>query len=114
MDIHLSQEIREGLNRAERTALHRKNRMRVHAGDEVFQVLRAWDGGFALDLENAPFLRGLVDLYDGARHLYQCLIICSANEGREMIYEYKRQTAAVDAPPRDYAIDENAPVGLLR
>jgi hypothetical protein len=76
-------------------------------------VRRFWEGGFSLDAEGAPQLRGLVDLYDGSRHLYQCLIIASEEASGEMIYEFKRHTAAIDEAPLDFYRDENAPVALI-
>ena len=58
-------------------------------------------------------LRGFVDLYDGARHLYQCLIVASEEDGGQMRYEFKRSTEARDAAPLDFARDEDAPVALI-
>lgn len=111
---YLPKEVREGLEMARKRDLRRRSRLRVHVGEEVFPVLRFWETGFALDLENAPHLRGLVDIYDGARQIYQCLIVASSEENGEMIYEFKRATAVVDNPPVDFYRDENAPVALLR
>ncbi len=113
MSDYLPKEVREGLELARKQSLRKKSRMRVRAGDEVFTILRHWDDGFALDVEDAPRLRGLVDLYDGARHLSQCLIVASEEEDGEMVFEYKRATAAVDHAPLDYAEADNRPVGLL-
>lgn len=113
MTDYLPKEVREGLEAARKRDMQRKSRLRIHAGDEIHTVLRAWDGGFALDAENAPHLRGLVDLYNGGVHLYQCLIVASAEEGGEMVYEFKRSTAATDKAPLDFARDENAPIALL-
>lgn len=113
MSEFLPKEVREGLEQARKRDLKKKSRLRVRVGDEVFRVLRFWDGGFALDLDNAPKLRGLVDLYDGSRHLYQCLIVASDEENGEMRYEFKRNTAAVDKAPIDFAREENAPIALL-
>lgn len=113
MSEYLPKEVREGLERARKRTAARKSRLRVKAGDQTFVILRVWDKGFALDAEDAPHLRGLVDLYDGARHLSQCLIVASAEESGEMVYEYKRSTAATDRAPLDYERDESAPVGLI-
>lgn len=113
MSEFLPKEVREGLELARRLDLKKNARLRVHTDDEIFPVRRFWDGGFALDAENAPQLRGLVDLYDGARHLYQCLIIASEESGGEMIYEFKRNTAAVDKAPLDFYREEGAPVALI-
>ena len=113
MSDFLPKEVREGLEAARKADLKKKSRLRVHAGEEIFPVLRFWDGGFALDMESAPHLRGLVDLYNGGVHLYQCLIVASSEENGEMIYEFKRNTAAVDKAPLDFHRDENAPIALL-
>ena len=113
MSEYLPKEVREGLELARKLALRNKSRMRVRVGDEVYPVLKFWPGGFALDADNAPHLRGLVDLYDGTRHLYQCLIVASEEELGEMKYEFKRSTAVVDRAPLDFAREENAPVALI-
>ena len=76
----------------------------MRVGDQSFTILRHWDAGFALDKEDAPHIRGLVDLYDGARHLSQCLIVASSEDADEMVYEFlvrmyegfERQRAALD------------------
>jgi hypothetical protein len=110
---YLPKEVREGLELARRLDLAKKSRLRVHTDAEIFPVRRFWEGGFSLDAEGAPQLRGLVDLYDGARHLYQCLIIASEESAGEMIYEFKRHTAAVDKAPLDFYHEEGAPVALI-
>jgi len=113
MSEFLPKEVREGLEAARRADKVRKSRLRVQVGEATFPVLRYWDTGFSLDMENAPKLRGLVDLYDGGRHLYQCLIVASSQDGGEMIYEFKRNTAAVDKAPLDFYRDVTAPIALL-
>ena len=113
MSEFLPKEVREGLALARKRDLRKKSRLRVHVGDAVFPVLRFWETGFSLDIEDAPHLRGLVDLYDGARHLYQCLIVASEEMSGEMHYDFKRNTAAVDKAPLDFVRDENAPIALL-
>ncbi len=113
MSEYLPKEVREGLELARKSDLRKKSRLRIHVGEQEFTVLKFWDDGFALDAEDAPHLRGLVDLYDGARHLYQCLIVASEEENGEMRYEFKRSTAALDKAPLDFYRDENAPVALL-
>lgn len=113
MTMFLPKDVQAGLDAARKADLKKKNRLRVKTGDEVFRVLRFQEDGFTLDVENAPHLRGFVDLYDGARHLYQCLVVASVEENGEMFYEFKRATAAADKPALDYVRDENAPVGLV-
>jgi len=113
MSEFLPKEVREGLEMARKRDLKKKSRLRVSVGEQVFPVLKFWETGFSLDIDNAPHLRGLVDLYEGARHLYQCLIIASEEDGGQMKYEFKRSTAAVDRAPLDFVRDENAPVALI-
>lgn len=113
MSDFLPKEVREGLELARKQDLIKKSRLRIHIGEEVFPVLRIWDDGFTLDAVDAPQLRGLVDLYSGSRHLYQCLIVASQEDSGEMVYEFKRKTATVDKAPLDFYRDEDAPVALL-
>ncbi len=114
MTTFLPKEVRDGLEQARSRARRKKARLRV-AVDEftLFPVLEFRNGGFALDAANAPKLRGLVDLYEGSRHLYQCLIVASEEDGTLMRYEFKRSTAAVDRAPLDFAREATAPVALL-
>lgn len=113
MTTFLPKEVAEGLEAARKQALRKNSRLRVQAGTDIFTVLKYWDSGFAVDLQDAPQLRGLVDLYDGSRHLYQCLIVASEEEGDEMRYEFKRNTPAVDSAPLDFERDANKPVALI-
>ncbi|GHF04617.1 hypothetical protein GCM10016455_27360 [Aliiroseovarius zhejiangensis] len=110
---YLPKEVREGLDAARKKDLKKKNRLRIRFNEEVFPILDFWDGGFALDAERAPHLRGLVDLYDGSRHLYQCLIIASEEDNGQMKYEFKWRAEAHDKAPLDFAREENAPVALI-
>lgn len=109
----LTKEIREGLEAARRRDARRKMRLRVQVGEAVFPVLRLWQDGMALDASLTPNLRGLVDVYDGSRHILQCLIVASSTEGGELVFSFKRSTAVLDQPALDYWRDENAPVGFL-
>jgi hypothetical protein len=113
MIYDLPKEVLEGLKQARKRDLQRRNRLRVCSDGQAYPITRFWDGGFALDAESAPHLRGFVDIYDGGRHLYSCLVICSSLEGGERIYEFKRHTAVVDKAPVDFELDANAPVALL-
>lgn len=113
MSTFLSDEVKAGLDAARKKAQRKGSLLRVHVGDAVFPVLRLWETGFALEAENAPKLRGRVDLYHGGVHLYQCLIVASSQEGDEMQYEFKRNTAAVDKAPLDFYRDPETPIALL-
>lgn len=114
MEAFLSKEVLEGMKSARRKEERKTNRLRVHAGDDVFPVLKLWDGGFSVSADDVPQLRGLVDLYMGINHLSQCLIIRAEQVGDTVNYEFKRRTDAVDSAALDYEVDVNAPIALLR
>jgi hypothetical protein len=109
----LPKEVRDGLELARKRSNRRKSRLRVQVGEAVFPVLRFWDDGFALDASMTPNLRGLVDVYDGARHICQCLIVASSVENGELVCDFKRSTMVSDRAPLDFWRDENAPVAFL-
>jgi hypothetical protein len=113
METVFSKEVTLGLEQARQKALRQSSRLRLDVNGELFPVLRMWKSGFAISAEDAPQLRGLVDLYDGATHLFQCLIIKSDEEDGEMRYEFKRATAVSQTAPLDFERSENAPAGLL-
>lgn len=110
---YFSKEVLEGLEAARKRDAKRKSRLRVQVGDQFHPVLRLWDRGFALDAQTAPHLRGLVDLYDGSRHVMQCLIVASTEEAGEIVCDFKWTTGANGAPPADFVKDDDAPVGYL-
>jgi hypothetical protein len=109
----LPKDIADGLAMARSREAARKSRLRVQVGEAVFPVLRFWHDGFAMESALTPKLRGLVDVYDGGRHVFQCLIIASSEEHGQIVYEFKRNTAVRDTAPLDYWRDEHAPVGYL-
>jgi len=113
MIYDLPKEVLEGLNKARKEDYSKKNRLRVMVGDVVFPVLRYWEGGFSLDVKVAPKLRGLVDLYDGANHFAQCLIVLSSVKGGERIFEFKRHTQVVEEAPIDFEKRNDSPVALI-
>lgn len=105
--------------RAELQAAHlqnrrrRKHRLSVHIGDESFPILRMLPSGFEVDREGTPHLRGLVDIFDGPRHLTQALIIASSEADGTMHYEFKRNTPASERPPVDFVRSNDLIQGLL-
>ncbi len=113
MDMHLPPEVQEGLDKARRAALLKSNRLTVEVGGVSYRILRAWPGGFAVEAADAASLRGLVDLYDGPRHLSQCLIVAASEEGGERHFDYKRMTSVVGGQPADFVRAPTAPAALL-
>ncbi|MFQ6547195.1 hypothetical protein AADZ90_004510 [Aestuariibius sp. 2305UL40-4] len=113
MSTYLSREVREGLEAARAAAARRKSRLRLTAGGKTYPVLRIWETGFALDADDAPILRGFVDLFDGSRHIAQCLIVASQDEAGERQFEFKLHVRADATAPRDFEMPDHAPVALL-
>ncbi len=109
----LSKEVREGLEMARKAKERRKSRLRVQVGEAVFPVLRFWHDGFVLDGALSPHLRGLVDIYDGSRHVFQCLIVASSKDGDEISCDFKRLTPVTDKAPLDFWLDPTLPAGFL-
>ena len=113
MSTYLPPDVQAGLDAARKKAMRNNHRLRVQAGERMYHVLQAWENGFSLELGDDDTLRGRVDLYDGARHLSQCLIVASEEDGDIMRFEYKRMTEASDTQPLDFVRAENAPVALI-
>ncbi len=109
----LPEAVREGLAQARQQSVRRGHRLCVHDGEKVHRISRLWDNGFAVDAKSAPRLRGRVDIYDGSRQLYQCLVIDSAAKGGEQVFEFKWLHAIPDRPPADFVRDADAPIAMI-
>lgn len=113
MSEYLPQSLREELLRARQDAAAKRTRLRVEAAGESYRLTKLTRAGFSIAIEDAPKLRGLVDLFEGGRHLSQCLIVAAAEDGDQMVYEFKRNTAAHDGAPLDFERAVDAPIALL-
>lgn len=113
MGTYIPDAVQAGLDAARRRARKRKSKLRIEGEAGYYSLLRMWEDGFAVATEDAPHLRGFVDIYEGPRHLLQCLIVASAQAGDEIHYEFKRMTAVNPQPPRDFVAASDAPAGLL-
>lgn len=113
MDAMLSKEIQAGLDAARRARERKRSRLRIDLNGKYYPVLRLWKTGFAVATEDAPQLRGLVDVYDGAAHLFQCLIVASEEDDGEFHYEFKRATPAASSAALDFERSVEAPAGLI-
>lgn len=109
----LPKEMLATLRDARQREARRRSRLRVTVGPQTYPVLRRWRGGFAIDAAQVTQLRGLVDLYDGARQVASCLIIASEVAGGELICLVKRETAVTDRAALDFVCDDSAPVTYL-
>lgn len=105
--------VREGLEEARKAAMKRRDRLAVHDGDDVYRIRRFWDGGFALDPEGSERLRGRVEIYDGPKHLYQCLVVSSIEDEGERVFEFKWLTPVADGPAPDFVRPDFVPAGLI-
>jgi hypothetical protein len=113
MGTYFSAEVQAGFDAARKKALKQRHRLRVEADGLSVRVVRFLDDGFTLDAETAPRLPGLVNLYDGSKHISQCLVVATDEEDGEMHYEFKRATPVTDQAPVDYYQSEPTPAGLL-
>jgi hypothetical protein len=113
MESFLSDEVRVGLEQARKRAAKASKRLCVHVGNDVFRITQTFDNGFSVPADLDTDLRGLVDVYDGPKHLFQCLIVCAELSDDDVHYEYKRTTEAVDQAPVDFVRVEDAPIALL-
>lgn len=109
----LPEDVRRGLEAAQRKARRRASRLSVQVGATVVPILSMGAQGFSVEAVRSPALRGLVDIYDGPRHLSQALIIAVREEGGEMHYEYKSERVVSPGPARDYAEERERPAGYL-
>lgn len=113
MTTFLPKDLQDGLRAAQIASRKKASRLRVRAGDDEYPVLSLRADGFSVELDTVPPLRGLVDLYDGTRHLYSCLIVASGDEMGEMRYEFKRATQAQQNAPLDFYLPPDAPSGYI-
>lgn len=108
----LPQSIWNELHQAQSQAAQKRTRLRVDVKGDSYHVLRLTSEGFVLDLQDAPKLCGLVDLYDGGRHLCQCLIVSAHEDADQMVYDFKRNPAAGTGAPLDFERIEEAPIAF--
>ena len=113
MNDILPESVRAGIQAARKAAERRMSRLRIEVAGRRVPVLRSWEDGLAVDAAEPPLNRGLVDLYEGPKHLWQCLIVTSREEDGERIYEFKRHSPALDRPPLDFERPEDRPEALL-
>lgn len=113
MSMFLPEDVLRGLEQARMRDLKKKSRLRVGLGPGAVPILSFSEDRFTVPLAEAPHLRGLVDIYEGTRHLYQALIVASDEEGDQMSYEFKRMTQAADKPALDHFRSDDAPVALI-
>ena len=102
MSTFLSKDVLAGIEAAQKTSSKKKNRLRVEFNKNYFPVMRHTKNGFSIEAEMAPMIRGLVDLYDGDRHLKQCLIVASKEENGLVHFDFKREAATQTSASKDF------------
>lgn len=113
MNDFLPVEVREGLQAARKASLKRADKLCVHDGDDVYRIRRFWGDGLSIDATQGDKLRGRVEIYDGSRHVYQCLIVSSRLEHDEYIFDFKWLHPVSTAPAADFERQTDLPAALL-
>ena len=104
---HLPQSVGAGVDVAKPSRKAADDTLHIRVGTRVVPVLRQWSTGFAVAADQAALLPGRIDLYAGAQHLLQALILTSREESGERLFEYKFATHASEtAPLADFAQTE--------
>lgn len=70
MNTFITADVCKGFEQARRKALKSVNRRCVHTNNNVFHITEAWIDGFSVPAKRGKNLRGLVDIYDGPKHLF--------------------------------------------
>lgn len=111
MDSHLPDEVQLGMARAAKRGGDGR-RLSVQMGDVVVRILSLDQTGFTV-AQDSPNLRGAVSLFDGPRHMADCLVMRIKGADDVAHYEYKRRTEATASAPTDYVRAADAPAGLI-
>lgn len=75
----------------------------LEAGTRRFPIFKLSADSCLIMAPDSATLRGYADIYEGDRHLAQCLILLAAPEGEFLRCSFKRRTAFRLDPPQDYA-----------
>ena len=108
----LPKDVLAGLQEAGRREGKRPSRLRVQAAGKFWPVLRRWKGGFSVDAALVPHLRGLVNIYEGDRHIASALIVAAEIAGEELICSTKRETPVMQGPALDFVREDRAKPAL--
>lgn len=88
-------------------------RYAMRSGDQVYPILRMERDGFTIAAEQAPALRGFVDITLNEDRIARCLIFCNGCEDGIVSYGFKRMTADGPPTPTDFVTDPHKPAALL-
>lgn len=73
----------------------------------VFRVLAMNHSGFTVAADDAPKLRGRVDIYEGEAHIMQCLVMAGDQQGVVVPFTFKRATRVAERPALDFHTAEH-------
>jgi hypothetical protein len=76
----------------------------LEAGSWRFPIVDLTGESVLIEARDSATLRGYADIYDGDRHVAQCLIVLAAPEGALLRCSFKRRTPFRLDPPADYAL----------
>jgi hypothetical protein len=75
----------------------------MECGRRRFPVIEIASDGCLIEPGDGGVPRGLVDIFDGERHMAQCLIVLAEPQGRYLRCTFKRWTPSRLGPPQDFA-----------
>jgi hypothetical protein len=75
----------------------------LEAGTRRFPIIELTAESCLIEAADSATLRGFADIYDGDRHISQCLIVLAAPEGELLRCAFKRRTPFRLDAPRDFA-----------
>ena len=110
METELPPGVASALERDRRRQRRRQSRYRVAAADRLYPVIELSAGGFVIEAEAPPHMRGYVDILEGEERLARCLVVCVSAEDGLVGYEFKRESA-IGGVPADHVAPVHA--GLL-
>jgi hypothetical protein len=105
MDTFLPEGFEPGRARPAMSRPARAAQLSVEAGGIIYPVLRRWATGFAVSALDVPKLDGMVNLFEGAQHLRECLITGRELRDDEQVFTVKHATGY------DYAATGDSDLG---
>jgi hypothetical protein len=81
----------------------RGHQLVMESGRGRFPVVAMGSDSCLVEVPEGTAPRGVVDTFDGDKHVAHCLIVLAAPEGPFLRCIFKRRTAPRLDPPRDFA-----------
>ena len=111
MDIHLPEGMVDHMQ--SRRKRKPKAALFVVSDGTRFAVLERWRGGFSTSGDIPQLARGVVDLFEGRKHLSHGLAYLESVKGDTRIYAFKTMQDPTLMPPVDHVRQVPVPAGLL-